>query len=40
MNYEGDPLPENQRDDYEAYVEDQERGEREGFCEGSFWREL
>lgn len=38
MNYEGDPLPENQRD--EDYVEDQERGKRAGFHEGSFWREL
>lgn len=33
-----DTLPENQRDDSEIYVEDQERGERAGFCEGSFWR--
>ena len=40
MNYESDPLPENQRDDSENYVEDQERGERAGFCEGSFWRTL
>lgn len=36
MNYESDPLSENQRDDSEAHAEDQESGEESRSLSGEF----